>query len=97
MRTYHGKNILGALGEYGGRLAGNLFGYAEPVGKAGRACGEAFGSLIPFKKGGKVKKTAKALLHKGEYVLPKGVRPTKSQMKQVAKRKRMKGVSKKRK
>ena len=56
----------------------------------GNALGPRIGSLIPFKKGGRVKKTTKAIVHKGEYVLPKGVKPTKSQMKKVAKGKRMK-------
>lgn len=56
--------------------------------KAGRFLGERLGDLIPFKKGGPVKKTTRALLHKGEYVLPAGVRPTAKQRKMVAKRRK---------
>jgi hypothetical protein len=43
-----------------------------------------------FKKGGRVKKTGKAMLHKGEFVLPVGVKPTKAQIKKVAMRKKRK-------
>jgi hypothetical protein len=43
-----------------------------------------------FKKGGLVKKTGVAFVHKGEFVLPVGVKPTKAQIKQVAKRKNRK-------
>lgn len=40
-----------------------------------------------FKKGGKVMKTGLAVVHSGEYVLPKGVKPTKAQKKKVNKMK----------
>ncbi len=43
---------------------------------------------MKFKKGGRVKKTGKAILHKGEFVLPVGVKPTKAQMKKVAKKRK---------
>ena len=43
-----------------------------------------------YKKGGKVTKTGKALVHKGEYILPKGVKPTKAQVKKVAAMKKRK-------
>ena len=33
-----------------------------------------------YRKGGRVKKTGKALVHKGEFVLPRGVEPTKWQL-----------------
>lgn len=44
---------------------------------------EANGSGVGFKLGGKVKKTGRALVHAGEYVLPRGVKPTKDQVASV--------------
>jgi len=44
--------------------------------------------LDQFETGGKVKKTGVAMVHSGEYVLPKGVAPTASQRKAVASRKK---------
>ena len=35
--------------------------------------------LTKLEKGGDVKKTEMALVHKGEFMLPKGVKPTKAQ------------------
>lgn len=46
------------------------------------------GSSMIFKKGGRVKKTGVALVHKGEFVLPVGVKPTKAQLKKVAKKRK---------
>lgn len=43
-----------------------------------------------YKTGGRVKKTGRALVHKDEFVLPKGVKATKKQKQQVAKIKRSK-------
>lgn len=40
-----------------------------------------------YKKGGRVKKTGPAIVHKGEYVLPAGVVPTQNQLRKM-KRKR---------
>ena len=45
-------------------------------------------ALPRFKKGGRVKKTGKAILHKGEFILPVGVKPTKAQLKKVAKKRK---------
>lgn len=58
------------LGQFVGKKYGGSIG--EEAGKnIGRVAGTALGSLLPFKKGGKVvKKTQKALLHKGEIVVP---------------------------
>jgi hypothetical protein len=36
-----------------------------------------------YKTGGRVAKTGQALVHAGEYILPKGVKPTAEQKKQV--------------
>jgi uncharacterized protein YcfJ len=89
-------NIVGkSLGKVAGGIAGGLIG-----GKKGRKIGASLGgelggvagaTLTPYKKGGKVPKTGAALLHKGEYVLPAGVAPTKAQKKAVAKGKRGNG------
>jgi hypothetical protein len=76
------------LGKVGGSLLGGLFGDKQTGGEIG----SALGSFLPFKKGGKVPgakdKPVKAILHGGEYVLPAGVKPTKAQMKAVAKGKK---------
>jgi hypothetical protein len=53
----------------------------------GSTVGEHLGGLLPFKKGGRVKKTGPIYAHKGEFILPKGVKPTMKQMKRVRKRK----------
>jgi outer membrane lipoprotein SlyB len=82
MGFFGGKigKVLG--GEIGGRIGGK-------TGRSiGSVLGEAGGSLAPgFKNGGRVKRTGKALVHKDEYVLPAGVKPTAAQRKAVAKRK----------
>jgi uncharacterized protein YcfJ len=92
-------NIIGkSLGGVAGGIAGGFVG-----GKKGRKIGSKLGSdlggtagalLTPYKLGGKVKKTEPALVHKGEYVLPAHVKPTKAQMSAVAKGKRGKGGKK---
>lgn len=88
-----GKEVGRKLGKKIGRYAGKRLGKYTGVhqkrgGKVGEKIGSILGDLVPFKKGGPVmKKTQKALLHKGEYVLPKGVKPTKKQKKEVMKRK----------
>lgn len=72
-----GKLVGGSKGEQAGERIG---------GELGGAAGGLGGSLLPFKKGGRVRKTGKALVHKGEFILPKGVPPTKNQIKKVRKR-----------
>lgn len=47
------------------------------------------GALSPYEQGGRVTARQPAVLHGGEYVLPKGIKPTKAQMKAVGKRKAM--------
>lgn len=63
-------SIAGAgLGEAIGKKYGGSLG--EKVGRdLGRVGGGALGALLPFKRGGRVKKTGPALLHKGEIVVP---------------------------
>ena len=53
--------------------------------------------LTKLEKGGDVKKTGAVIVHKGEYMLPKGVKPTKAQRKAVAKGKAMKKTAPKKK
>lgn len=82
------------LGKIGGSLVGGLIG-----GKKGRKIGSQIGGAIgteypAFEKGGKVKKTGLALVHKDEFVLPKGVKPTKAQKNAVAKKHRGAGGKK---
>lgn len=73
-----GSALGGALGQkYGGNTGREI----------GSTLGKIGGAALPwFKKGGAVKKTGKAIVHKGEYVLPVGVKPTKAQKAAVAKK-----------
>ena len=43
----------------------------------------ASGTMPIYKTGGRVKSTGYAIVHKNEYILPKGVKPTAEQKKQV--------------
>ena len=45
-------------------------------------------SYPAFKTGGIVKRTGLALIHKNEYILPKGIKPTKAQREKVNKLKK---------
>ncbi len=85
----------GAIGSEAGSFIGSKLGKAIG-GKAGKQAGAnigrvagglAGGAFPMFKKGGKVKKTGLALVHKNEYILPAGVKPTKAQKAKVAKKK----------
>lgn len=55
-------------GKIAGRFLGGLVGNKKLGGKLGSMAGE---ELIPYKKGGVVKKTGPALVHKGELIVPK--------------------------
>jgi hypothetical protein len=83
---YAGAGLGEALGKVIDKRVGGG-GIGQETGKnIGRALGTAAGAAIPyFKKGGAVKKTGAAYVHKGEYVLPAGVKPTKAQKAAVAK------------
>lgn len=89
--------IGAAVGSEGGSALGGIIGKklggrggAAAGRNIGRAVGGLAGGAFPmFKKGGKVNKTGLALVHKGEYVLPAGVKPTKAQKARVAKKKAM--------
>lgn len=80
---------MGLFGNILGRTLGSIGSALFPVsGINGGDVGGAIGGLAPFKKGGRVKRTGKAIVHKGEYVLPVGVPPTKAQKAKVAKGKK---------
>ena len=94
---YTGKKI----GEYAGGKLGNAVGKFV-AGSRGGDLGKQIGShaggvigneLIPFKTGGRIPgkkgKPIKILAHSQEYILPVGVPPTKKQIKEVNKRKRI--------
>ena len=87
-----GKFIGHHAGKFVGKLAGKKLGkytgiHAERGGEIGSHVGSALGEhLIPFKKGGRVKKNGKIIAHKGEFVLPHGVKPTTHQIKVVKRR-----------
>jgi hypothetical protein len=78
---------MGAIGAALGGLGGSYVGGKIAKGKYKKeisTLGSALGSAIPwFKQGGRVPRTEIALVHKNEYVLPKGVKPTKEQKKMV--------------
>lgn len=74
------------VGQGLGGLAGGLIGHQ----KEGSAIGGTLGSMLPFKKGGRVPgkrgMPVKAILHGGETVLPAGLAPTMAQKKAIRKR-----------
>jgi len=86
-----GSQIGGlALGGIGQSLGGKYGGASgSTAGKnIGTAIGSSLGAIFPyFLHGGPVKRTGKAIVHKGEYVLPKNAKPTKAQKAVVAKNK----------
>lgn len=81
-----GQQLGQLLGTAGGGALGGFFGAPTLGASLGGLIGGEAGKLIPFKKGGRVKKTGPALLHSGEVVLPRGVAPTKAQVKAIKKR-----------
>ena len=87
---------MGMIGAAIGNFAGGALG-AKLGGKGGKKIGSAIGSvaggfLSPYKTGGMVKgrkgKAVQIIAHGHEYILPVGVKPTKAQKAQVAKRKK---------
>tara|TARA_R110000803_G_scaffold145358_2_gene211186 strand:- start:365 stop:640 length:276 start_codon:yes stop_codon:yes gene_type:complete len=83
---------MGFFGSLLGGEIGKLIGGKKHSG-LGSTLGTIAGDFLPFETGGRVevkkgRKTQKAILHKGEYVLPANAKPTKSQMAIVAKNKR---------
>ena len=85
---------MGFFGSLLGGEIGKLIGAKKHSG-LGSTLGTIAGDFLPFQTGGAVRvakgrKTQKALLHKGEYVLPANAKPTKQQMAIVARNKRNK-------
>lgn len=93
------KAIGGVGKSIGQELAGGVvhaFGGGKRAESAARNIGGSLGEValpaagvaLGFKKGGKVPgkkgKAVNAIVHGGEYVLPVGVKPTKTQIKAVA-------------
>jgi len=78
-----GKAIGGFAGKELGKFTGMGQGEGQKVGQD--IGGDILDFLIPFKKGGKIKKKMPVLLHKGEFVLPAKVKPTAAQIKAVRK------------
>jgi len=86
-----GRLAGGAFGHFAGRRLKKYTGVDENRGKSvGESIGGQLGELLPFKKGGRIRKTGPIYAHKGEFILPKGVAPTKKQLAKVAKGKRRK-------
>lgn len=75
----------GVFGEGGQNL---IEGFANKLKGEGDRIGRTLGNLVRYKKGGRIKNTGPLFAHKGEYILPTGVKPTKQQIKMVNKRKR---------
>tara|TARA_R110000823_G_C15634651_1_gene469113 strand:+ start:338 stop:610 length:273 start_codon:yes stop_codon:yes gene_type:complete len=85
---------MGFFGSLIGGELGKLIGGKKHSG-LGSTLGTIAGDFLPFETGGRVevkkgRKTQKALLHKGEYVLPANAKPTKAQKAIVARNKRNK-------
>lgn len=87
-----GRALGEALGKGIGNFAGQKLGKYTGMGaKEGARRGESIGgellgALIPFKKGGRIPRTMPILAHKGEFILPRGIKPTAKQKKMVAKK-----------
>lgn len=84
--------MVGVAGGIAGGIAGkelaSRLGASALVGDIAGGLGSAIGGFLsPFATGGAVKRDTKVILHKGEYVLPRGVKPTSIQRKAVAKNK----------
>jgi hypothetical protein len=60
-----GEMLGGAFGGAVGKKYGGKTG-----GKIGKSLGKIAGSLVPFKRGGMVKKTGPILAHKNELIVP---------------------------
>ena len=86
---------MGMFGNILGSIAGGLGSSFMPLpGVNGAQIGGQIGGLLPFKKGGKIPgkrgKPIVILAHGGEFMLPAGVPPTRSQRSAVARKNRRK-------
>ena len=82
-----GRYLGGLAGKYAGSKLGKYTGIGADQGMGiGQSLGGRIGGYLPFKKGGKIKKTGIVMVHKGETILPKGVKVTKKQRKSLMKK-----------
>lgn len=66
-----GSGVLSIAGGAAGQKLGQKYGLGSEGKAIGTLLGGAAGGFLPFANGGRVvKKTQKALLHKGEIVVP---------------------------
>ena len=84
--------IGSAVGTFAGGKLGKHFGGTKGE-HIGKTLGALAGGFLPYKTGGQVKgpkkgKPVKIIAHTGEFILPIGVKPTKAQKAEVAKRKK---------
>jgi hypothetical protein len=86
-REAFGTLTDGRVGGTIGGLIGRGIGFLTGDQQKGHDIGSKFGAnLVGFKKGGRVKKSGKYLVHKREFIVPKKVRVTKKQKTAVSKR-----------
>lgn len=88
LNRYYNMGMFGKLGKLAARGVAKKIGLPKAAVREIGNIGQAVADTVPvpaYKTGGKVKKTTMAKVHKGEYVLPVGVKPTKAQKAKVAK------------
>ena len=80
----------GAVGREVGRFFGGLGHHKDEASRerAREHGGKVGQGILGFKKGGRVKKTGKALVHKKEFIVKSGIKVSKSQKMKVQKRKK---------
>ena len=78
---------MGLITGFLGSQLGRQIGGKGLTGDILEGLGGFAGGLVPigYAEGGEVKQTGQAIVHRGEYVLPKGVKPTPAQRRAVAK------------
>ena len=88
LNRYYNMGMFGKLGKLAARGVAKKIGLPKAAVREIGKIGEAAADTVPvpqFKTGGRVKRTGLAKVHKGEFVLPKEVKPTKAQKAKVAK------------
>jgi hypothetical protein len=80
----------GAVGREVGRFFGGLGNHKDEASRerAREHGGRVGQGILGFKKGGRVKKSGKALVHKKEFIVKSGIKVSKSQKMKVQKRKK---------
>jgi hypothetical protein len=91
-REVGGQFTGGAVGNAIGQGFGHVVGLFKKTkaekDEAVRRGGEIGKTIVGFKKGGRVKKSGKALVHKKEFIVKSGIKVSKSQKMKVQKRKK---------